>query len=83
MFLHCLKYELKTSLRARDLIIWLILFPIVLGTLFKVAFGSIYEKNTLFRSIPAAVVETAENPYFRAAADAVSAGEVIPQAPSS
>ena len=34
MFLHCLKYELKTSLRARDLIIWLILFPIVLGTLF-------------------------------------------------
>lgn len=75
MFLHCLKYELKTSLRARDLIIWLILFPIVLGTLFKVAFGSIYEKNTLFRSIPAAVVETAENPYFRAAADAVSAGD--------
>lgn len=75
MFLHCLKYELKTSLRARDLIIWLILFPIVLGTLFKIAFGSIYEKNTLFRSIPAAVVETADNNGFRTAAEAVSTGD--------
>ena len=75
MFLHCLKYELKTGLREKNMIIWLILFPIVLGTLFKIAFSSVYEKNTLFRSIPAAVVETAENPYFRSAAEAVSEGD--------
>lgn len=75
MFLHCLKCELKTGLREKNMIIWLILFPIVLGTLFKIALGSIYEKDTLFRAIPAAVVETAENPYFRSAAEAVSGGD--------
>ncbi|MBR5723479.1 MAG: ABC transporter permease [Oscillospiraceae bacterium] len=75
MFLHCLIYELKTCLRAKDLIIWLLLFPIVLGTLFKVAFGSLYEKNTLFRTIPAAVVEQSSESMLRTAADAVSGGE--------
>lgn len=75
MFLHHLKYELKTTLRKKDLLIWLILFPIVLGTLFKVSFSSIYEKDTLFRAIPAAIVETAENSGFRTAAEAVSEGD--------
>ena len=75
MFLHNLKYELKTSLRKKDLMIWLVLFPVVLGTLFKIAFSSIYEKTTLFSTIPAAVVETAENSIFRTAAEAVSEGD--------
>ena len=75
MFLHCLIYEIKTCLRAKDLIIWLLLFPIVLGTLFKVAFGSLYEKNTLFRTIPAAVVEQSGDSMLRTAADAVSEGD--------
>ena len=75
MFLHCLIYELKTCLRAKDLIIWLLLFPIVLGTLFKVAFSSLYEKNTLFRTIPAVIVEQSPDSMLRMAADAVSEGE--------
>ena len=41
MFLHNLLYEIKSSLRVRDLIFWLILFPIILGTFFKIAFGVI------------------------------------------
>ena len=65
MFLHILKYELKGGLRSKDLIIWLILFPILLGTVFKVGFGSIYEKTEKFSSIPVAVVEESENPAFR------------------
>ncbi len=65
MFLHILKYELKNGLRNKDLIIWLMLFPIVLGTLFKVAFGSIYEKNDKFSAISVAIVEVNENPAFR------------------
>ena len=65
MFLHLLKYELKVGLRNKDLIIWLILFPIVLGTFFKVAFGSVYEKTEKFSSIPVAVVEEKENEAFR------------------
>lgn len=65
MFLHILKYELKGGLRSKDLIIWLILFPILLGTVFKVGFGSIYEKTEKFSSIPVAVVEESETPAFR------------------
>ena len=65
MFLHILKYELKGGLRSKDLIIWLILFPILLGTVFKVGFGSIYEQTEKFSSIPVAVVEESENPAFR------------------
>lgn len=64
MFLHILKYSLKSGLRNKDLIIWLILFPIILGTFFKIAFGSIYEKTDKFSSIPVAVVEEAEDPAF-------------------
>ena len=76
MFLHELKYELIVNLRAKDLILWLMLFPIVLGILFKVAFGSIYE-NSLFSSIPAAVVMSGENDVFRNVVDSVS-GEDSP-----
>lgn len=56
MFWHNLKYEVLSGLRVKDVLFWLILFPIVLATFFKIAFGSIYEKTTLFSTIPMAVV---------------------------
>ena len=72
MFLHNLKYELLTSIRARDLIIWLMIFPLILGTLFKIAFGSIYENDTLFSTIPTAIVEEdGKNEIFRSVIDSV------------
>ena len=74
MFLHNLKYELKMVLRQREFIMWLMLFPIVLGTLFKVAFGSIYNNET-FTSIPAAVVRTAENWMTDEMFDALAEGD--------
>ena len=42
MFWHNLKYKVLSGLRVKDLLFWLILFPIVLATFFKIAFGSIY-----------------------------------------
>lgn len=75
MFLHNLKYEFITCIRSKDLLLWLMLFPIVLGVLFKVAFGSIYEKNTLFSAIPTAVVISEENEVFRSVIDSVSGDE--------
>ena len=72
MFLHNLKYEFITCIRSKSLLLWLMLFPIVLGVLFKVAFGSIYEKNTLFSAIPTAVVISEENGIFRSVMDTVS-----------
>ena len=64
MFLHNLKYEILTSLRARDLIIWLMIFPIILGTFFKIAFGSMYEKDSMFKTIDVAIVEEQKSQAF-------------------
>jgi len=62
-------------LRTKALVIWLIIFPIVLGIFFKVAFGSVYEKEVKFDAVPAAVVEEEKDPYFAAAAKALSEGD--------
>ena len=75
MFWHNLKYEIKTVMRAKDFILWLMLFPIILGTLFKVAFGSIYETAETFHTIPVAVVETKENAAFAGMLTAMTEGE--------
>ena len=69
MFWHNLKYEVLSGLRVKDVLFWLILFPIVLATFFKIAFGSIYEKTTLFSTIPVAVVETTEQPVLHTVLD--------------
>ena len=69
MFWHNLKYEVLSGLRVKDVLFWLILFPIVLATFFKIAFGSIYEKTTLFSTIPMAVVETTEQPVLHTVLD--------------
>lgn len=63
MFFHSLKYEMKVSLRNKELIMWLMIFPIVLGTFFKIAFGNIYSSDTV-STIPVAVVENSENEAF-------------------
>lgn len=75
MFLHNLKYELLVSLREKSLIFWLMIFPIILGTFFKIAFDGIYEKTTSFSVIPAAIVENTDNQIFRSVIDTVTSGE--------
>jgi ABC-2 type transport system permease protein len=66
MFLHSFLYDLKTLLRTKDLIIWLMVFPIALGAFFKFAFDGIYEKTTRFSTIEVAVVDEADDKNFRA-----------------
>lgn len=71
MFLHNLKYEILQSLRVKDVLFWLILFPIVLGSFFKIAFNGIYEKTTKFSTVPVAVVENKEDEIFRSVMDGI------------
>lgn len=71
MLLHDLKYELLATVREKSLMFWLILFPIILGTFFKLAFGGIYESTTVFNTVPAAVVEVEENRFFNMVLDSV------------
>ena len=75
MFLHNFLYEIKSSLRVRDLLFWLILFPMILGTFFKIAFGDLYEKQTKVSTIPTAIVETEQNDIFRSVVESVSEGD--------
>ena len=41
MFIHNLKYSLKTLFRNKMLIFWTFAFPIILGTMFNLAFSNI------------------------------------------
>lgn len=47
MFIHNLKYFFKIILRNRMLIFWTFAFPIILGTLFNMAFSNIEENEQL------------------------------------
>lgn len=64
MFLHSFKYFIKVMLRDKESLFWVMLFPILLGTLFKVSFSGLAESEEL-NPIPVAVVteesDTAED----------------------
>lgn len=56
MFWHNFKYEIITHLRVKEVIIWLMIYPIALGTFFKAAFGDIYDNDIKFSIVKTAVV---------------------------
>ena len=47
MFYHNFKYNLKILFRNRALVFWTYIFPILLGTLFSLAFSNIENKEKL------------------------------------
>ena len=55
MFYHNFKYSLKLLLKSKMLLFWTFLFPIILGTLFNMAFSDI-EKNEKLDIISIAIV---------------------------
>lgn len=59
MFFHNFKYSLKTLLKNRALIFWTFAFPIILGTLFNLAFKDIESKETL-KIIDIAIINNEE-----------------------
>ena len=75
MFWHNLYYEIKSSLRVKDLVFWLMIFPVLLGTLFKIGFSGLYEKDTTIEPIPTAIVETEKNEIFAEVIKSVSDSE--------
>lgn len=57
MFLRIYGYSLLRSVRQKYMLFWTILFPVILGTLFKVSFGDLNETEYMFQQIPVAYVE--------------------------
>ena len=47
MFIHNFKYAFKTLFKNRMLIFWTFAFPIILGTLFNMAFSNIENSEKL------------------------------------
>ena len=56
MFIHNFKYSLKTLFRNKMLIFWTFAFPIILGTLFEMAFSNL-ESNEKLKIIDIAIIE--------------------------
>jgi len=76
MFLHIFTNRLKCLLRDRQALFWTAIYPLVLATLFGLAFSNIGSANN-FNQIPIGVVDNAayrENAGFQAALASVSDG---------
>lgn len=74
MFIHNLKYSLKTLFKDKMLIFWTFAFPIILGTFFNMAFSNI-EKSEKLDIIDIAIVDNEEfksNETFKEAFKALS-----------
>jgi ABC-2 type transport system permease protein len=59
MFVHIFKSRLRLLLRDRPSLFWTLFYPLILATLFSVAFSNL-ANATSFNSIPVAVVDNAE-----------------------
>lgn len=59
MFMHNFKYTFKVLMRSRMLIFWTFVFPILLGTMFKLAFSNI-ENNEMLQVIEIAIVKNTD-----------------------
>ncbi len=67
MFWHLFKYNFKCCIRSKEMIFWLIMFPIILTTLFKFAFSNLL-KGESFETIDIAIVDNSiyeNNSYFK------------------
>lgn len=60
MLFHNYKYAMKTLFKNKPLIFWTFAFPLILGTLFSMAFSDI-EKEERLKTIPIAIVKEASN----------------------
>ncbi len=73
MFWNTMKYEIRRNFRTKEVIIWMILFPVVMGTLYKFTLGNL-GKDNLFSTVPAAVVENEKDQLFHWIMDAMNNG---------
>ena len=60
MFFRLYKYALLRSMRQKLNVFWNLIFPVILGTLFQLAFGNFLEQEVIFHPIPIAYVEGAQ-----------------------
>lgn len=56
MFFHTFLYRLKCMVRDREMMFWTLIFPLILGTFFNLAFSNLTQ-GEIFGTIPLAVID--------------------------
>lgn len=74
MFLHCFRYNLLRLVRNKVMVFWMLLFPMLLGTFFYVAFSSLFSLE-LFEAVPVAIVTEQDNENFTEVLNTLSEGD--------
>lgn len=74
MFFHNFKYALKTLLKNKALVFWTITYPIILGTLFAVAFSNLEDigKTDIINIAVINNIELSDNQSFKNVFDSLS-----------
>lgn len=74
MFWHIFKYRLKILLFDKGTMFWTLAFPVLLATLFHLAFAQLGARET-FQAIDVAVVDSGNDAAFLSAMESLSAGD--------
>lgn len=78
MLIHLLKYSLKMLVKDRNIMFWLLVFPIIIGTFMHLMTARSFEMEEKFATIPVAVVvQTDGKEYIRLLREA-AAGQEMP-----
>lgn len=74
MFLHEFIYEIKSILRTKEELFWVLVFPMILGVMFHIAFANINNATETFHTIPVAacVEDGSQSDGFREVLDSLS-----------
>lgn len=67
MFFHMYKYKLKSLFRKKEEVFWIMIFPLILGTFFFLAFSKVSSTSETFQTIDIAVVceDNEDNQFFK------------------
>lgn len=77
MFFHNLKYSLKSLIKNKGLLFWTFLFPLLMATLFNMAFGN-WAESEKFESIDIAIIKNSyyeDNEVAKRVFESISSGE--------
>ena len=58
LFFHNAKYTMLSMFRLKVTLFWTLAFPLLLATFMYMAFGNLFEKDEMFKTINVAVVES-------------------------
>lgn len=74
MFLHIFRYRLKILLYDKGTMFWTLAFPVLLATLFHLAFGQLGAQER-FQAIDVAVVDSGNDAAFLSVVESLSTGD--------